>query len=124
VYLDLWPLTYCYALVYDGVANQQFTQVQSLNKHQVVRDFLVYMTQTHDLFSSDGQIWKTWRSRFNPGFSSRNISTMIPELMEEVLVFVDILKQKAGPNGTWGQVFPLEPKTTNLTFDIIVRAIL
>lgn len=117
-------MTDCYALVYDAVAVTQFTTGQSLEKSAVVRNFLVHMTDNRDLFSSEGQVWKTWRSRFNPGFSSRHILTMVPQLLEEVAVFVDNLKQQSGQNGSWGEVFPLEPKTTSLTFDVIVRALL
>lgn len=124
VYLDLWPLTYSYALVFDAEAGSQFTVTQNLKKHDVVHDYLVLMTQGHDLFSGNGQLWKTWRSRLNPGFSARHMATLLPEILEEVTTFVDILKGKAGTNGSWGSVFSLEPTAVSLTFDVITRTIL
>jgi cytochrome P450 len=124
LYLDFWPLTYSYALVVDGEAGAQFTVTPSLDKHPVVADYLVMMTHGHDLFSSNGQFWKTWRTRLNPGFSARHMSTLMPELLEEVTTCVDILKSRAGSNGTWGPVFQLEPTAINLTFDVITRTIL
>ena len=117
-------MTYSYALVFDGEAGTQFTVTPSLKKHDVVRDYLVLMTQGNDLFSGNGQFWKTWRSRLNPGFSARHMATLIPELLEEVTTFVDILKSKAGPNSSWGPVFQIEPRAINLTFDVITRTIL
>lgn len=122
--MDLWPLTYSYAFVIDGEAATQFTVSPSLNKHDVVGDYLVHMTHGHDLFAGNGQLWKKWRSRLNPGFSSRHMTTMIPDILEEVITFVDVLKAKTGANGSWGQVFLMEPKAINLTFNVITRTIM
>jgi cytochrome P450 len=122
VYLDLWPVSESLAMVYDAVAASQFTQVKSLPKTNLSRKFLEPLTANMDIVSTEGDLWKRWRSRFNPGFSSRNITALLPELIEEALVFIDGLKAMAGENGSWGPMFLLEERTTNLTFDIIVRA--
>lgn len=122
VYVDLWPMSVSLALVFDAVAASQFTMVQSLPKERVSTEYMTPLTGNMDIVSSEGQLWKTWRSRFSPGFSPRNLTALLPELIEEVQVFVDGLKKLAGKNGEWGSVFQLEEKTTNLTFDIIVRA--
>jgi hypothetical protein len=34
------------------------------------------------------------------------MATLISEHLEEVTTFVDILKSKAGPNGSWGTRLP------------------
>lgn len=47
---------------------------------------------------------------------------LIPELIDEIMVFKDLLGKMAGPSGQWGDVFQLEERTTNLTFDVILRA--
>lgn len=122
IYLDLWPMADSLAPVVDPVAASQFTIVNSLPKSSGVADFMDPLTGNVDLVSSEGELWKKWRSRFSPGFSPRNLSALLPELIEEVQVFVNGLKSLAGKNGEWGPVFQLEEKTTNLTFDIIVRA--
>ncbi|KAJ8120402.1 hypothetical protein ONZ43_g2880 [Nemania bipapillata] len=49
---------------------------------------------------------------------------MLPELIEEVSIFISLLEGLAGSEGKWGPMFQLEEKTTNLTFDIICRAAL
>ncbi|KAH8912669.1 cytochrome P450 [Coniochaeta sp. PMI_546] len=49
------------------------------------------------------------------------VTARVPELLEEIEVFVDILSKKAPTNGTWSDIFPLEEKAINLTFDIIGR---
>lgn len=96
----------------------------SLNKHAVVGDYLRLMTHGHDLFAGNGQLWKKWRTRLNPGFSSRHMATMIPEILDEVLIFTDILKSKSGVDGAWGEVFPMEPRAINLTFNVITKTIM
>ncbi|KAI1759479.1 cytochrome P450 4V3 [Hypoxylon sp. FL1150] len=122
IYLDLWPAADSLVSVVDPVAASQFTIVQSLPKHSVATEFMYPLTGNVDIVSSEGELWKKWRSRFSPGFSPRNLTALLPELIEEAQVFVDGLKGLAGKNEEWGPVFQLEEKTTNLTFDIIVRA--
>ncbi|KAI0017090.1 vera protein [Xylariomycetidae sp. FL0641] len=124
VYLDLWPVIDSMCIVFDPVSAAQFTQVKSLPKVQMVRDYLEPLTGNIDIVSNEGQTWKTWRSRFNPGFSQRNIGAMLPEIIEEANVFVDVLRKLSGKDGSWGRVFQYEQKTTNLTFDIMLRAAL
>ncbi|KAI2465975.1 cytochrome P450 4V3 [Annulohypoxylon bovei var. microspora] len=122
VYLDLWPMAGSLAAVHDAVAASQFTQTKSLPKDHIMVDYMMPLTGNLDIVSAEGELWKTWRSRFSPGFSPRNLTALLPELIEEVLVFVNGLKGLAGKDGNWGPVLQLEEKTTNLTFDIIVRA--
>ncbi|KAI1441595.1 cytochrome P450 4V3 [Annulohypoxylon stygium] len=122
VYLDLWPISGSLAAVFDPVAATQFTQTKSLPKDTLMTEYMNPLTENLDIVSSEGQLWKTWRQRFNPGFSPRNLTALLPEIIEEALVFVNGLKNLAGKDGKWGPVFPLEEKTINLTFDIIVRA--
>ncbi|GAW13390.1 hypothetical protein ANO14919_027750 [Xylariales sp. No.14919] len=124
VYLDLWPIEISLAIVYDPVAASQFAQTPSLPKLKLSTDFLIPLTSGLDIVSNEGSEWKTWRSRFNPGFSQRNLIAMLPALVEEVSIFASQLEGLAGSGGEWGSVFRLDEKTINLTFDIIVRAAL
>ncbi|KAL0935180.1 VerA protein [Colletotrichum truncatum] len=125
IYLDLWPVLKApIVAAYKNTVAAQFTQTKNLDKHQISLDFMNPLTKGKDIATLQGDEWKKWRGWFNPGFSSRNVSTMVPELIEEIQVFANNLKQRAGPNGTWGPMFQLRNITTALTFDIIVRAVL
>ncbi|TEA14431.1 Cytochrome P450 monooxygenase aflN [Colletotrichum sidae] len=125
IYLDLWPvLRSPIVAAYKNTVAAQFTQVKNLDKHQISLDFMTPLTKGKDISTLQGEEWKKWRSWFNPGFSSRNVSTMVPELIEEIQVFEENLRQRTGPNGSWGSVFQFRNATTALTFDIIVRAVL
>ncbi|KAI1131062.1 vera protein [Nemania abortiva] len=120
IYLDFWPGP-SFALVSDPDAIPQFTQDRSLRKFSGLVQFFGPLTSGSDIFTSDGEIWKTWRTRLNPGFSTQNIMTLLPELVEEARVFAVDLCRLAGPGDTWGPVFHLKEKATDLTFDISCR---
>ncbi|KAI1468336.1 cytochrome P450 4V3 [Daldinia caldariorum] len=122
IYLDLWPMSRSLVLVFDPVAAAQFTQAKSLPKDYVTTAYMHPLTQNLDIVSTEGEQWKKWRSMFNPGFSQRNLTALLPELIEEAQIFANGLKDMAGKGGEWGPVFQLEKRTINLTFDIIVRA--
>ncbi|KAI2627713.1 cytochrome P450 4V3 [Hypoxylon sp. NC1633] len=122
IYLDLWPIARSLAMVGDAVAATQFTTTPSLPKDRVPREFMKPLTGNIDIGSTEGKAWKTWRSRFSQSFSPRNLTALLPELLEEVQVFANGLKESAGRDGKWGPVFQLETKTMNLTLDVIMRA--
>ncbi|KAI2631253.1 vera protein [Xylaria nigripes] len=122
VYLDIWPVLTPLALVYDPITALQLTQTPSLPKAEVSVKFLEPLTSGIDIASNDGAEWKAWRTRFNPGFSPRNLLAMLPELIDEISIFSSLLEKSAGSGGKWGPVFQLEIKTINLTFDIICKA--
>ncbi|CAJ2511542.1 Uu.00g071670.m01.CDS01 [Anthostomella pinea] len=123
VYIDLWPFSDSLALVNDPTVASQFMTTKSLPKARMVKQFIEPLTGCLDIFCTEAKAWKQWRTKLNPGFSQRSLSAMVPEIMEEVDVFVKGLTEMAGV-GKWGPVFQLEKKTTNLTFDVICRATL
>jgi cytochrome P450 len=78
------------------------------------------ITGGEDMLCSKGELWKHWRSISNPGFSLSHIMTLVPEMIKDVLVFRDILREHVKR----GDIFRLEDQTTNLTLDIIGRVVL
>ncbi|KAI1094232.1 cytochrome P450 [Rostrohypoxylon terebratum] len=121
MYMDPWPIGYPMITVHDPDMMAQFTQENSLPKFWALgkvefRD----VTEGEDLLNLDGQEWKTARSIFNPGFSARNLLSLVPNMIEEVLVFRERLRKAA----TSGQVVRLEDYTTDIAVDIIGYAVL
>lgn len=124
LYVDLWPMGPPIAFIVDpGAATQAFT-THELGRTKAAARYLYPLAHGRDMASLEGADWKLWRSRFNPGFSSKNLTALIPSVIEEVVVFRDIMRSKLGKDGTWGEAFQLEPLTTSLTFDVIGRAAL
>ena len=124
LYLDIWPLGLPLMIVVDLELSVHFTQDLAFPKHDNFKAIMVPLTKGIDMNTISGQAWKFWRTIFNPVFSARNITALVPQMLEEVHVFAETLRNRAGKDGSWGSVFPLEDDTTNLTFDVVGRAIL
>jgi len=124
LYFDMWPLDIPFMMVIDAELSAQFTQQTSLPKHDLLKTILIPLTSGQDLVAANGDEWKFWRSRFNPGFSARNLMSLFPEILEEVEIFGRVLDRRAGPGNNWGDVFPFEEDAVSMTFDIIGRAVL
>jgi cytochrome P450 len=124
IYADLWPVGPPVMWVLHPKAATLFFQDSQLPRHERSRGFLYPLTHNLDLVSTDGSMWRTWRSRLSPGFSAKNILNMVPAILDDILFFVDLLHRRAGPDGSWGDVFPLQEPATNLTLDVIGRAAL
>jgi len=124
IYVDMWPLAPPMAFTIDPDVASQSLYNSALPKAEMANMFMKPLTGNLDIVSSEGPAWKTWRVRLQPGFSPKNIISLVPAILDEVAVFAAILKEKAGKYGSWGAVFPLEDLTTNLTMDVIARAVL
>ncbi|CAJ2513011.1 Uu.00g011300.m01.CDS01 [Anthostomella pinea] len=121
LYMDVWPIGYPMIAVYHPEIMAQFTQEHSLPKWwaQGQREFK-HFTGGEDLVHLEGQEWKAARAMFNPGFSAKNLLSLIPNFMEEALVFRERLREAA----VSGAVVKLENYTTDVTVDVVARAVL
>ena len=125
VYLDLWPfLSEPLILVISSQACAQLTQENPQPRHSLFQWALTPLTSGKDLTSVDMPTHRIWRSRLNPGFSSKSMMSQVDALIEEVTIFVKNLKDKAGKKSTWGEKFTLYDITVSLTFDVILRTTL
>ncbi|RYP10382.1 hypothetical protein DL764_000716 [Monosporascus ibericus] len=122
VYIDLWPIMpWPFILITSPQLCSQLTQETPQPRHAMFKWAQIPLTGGLDLLSVDQANHKLWRSRLNPGFSSRNLRAHMPALVEEVEIFATALKDSAGADGSWSDMFTLYDKTIALTFDIIMR---
>ena len=119
-YLDLWPFNRPMLVVSSPSVAHQFTQQDSLCKSPELHRWMKSLANNQDLVSLEGQEWKYWRSIYNPGFSASHLIHLVPQMLKEVSVFRDILKDRAQS----GVILPLEEATVNLTMDIIGKIVL
>ncbi|RKU48793.1 hypothetical protein DL546_005794 [Coniochaeta pulveracea] len=122
--VDTWPFTTPIIITIHPDVTSQYTQEVSRVKPREQKRFWYPLTQNLDLASMEGETWKEWRKKLSPGFSANSIASHIPGLVDEIEVFADTLREKAGRDGAWGKVFPLEPIAKDVTFDVIGRFIL
>lgn len=120
LYMDVWPMSPPLLAVFRPDMMAQFTQDQSQPKHDNMKQEMKPFTGAADLATLEGQEWKTARSIFNPGFSLKNLLSLVPAFVEEVLVF----RERLGKVADNGETVKMETYTTDLTVDIICRAVL
>lgn len=120
VYLDVWPLTPAMLAVYHPDMMAQFTQDRSQPKHPNQKATFMPFTAGEDLLTTEGSQWKSSRAIFNPGFSLKNLMSLMPLFVDEAEVFRTKLRALAST----GDVVRLEKYTTDLTVDIIGQAVL
>ncbi|KAF4995945.1 hypothetical protein FGRMN_4800 [Fusarium graminum] len=119
-YIDLWPISWPMLATFDPDIASQYTQETSMPKHEIIRGQFRPLTGLKDLVLAEGSFWKKWRATFNPGFSTQNISALVPEFIEEALIWKSHLNEVAREN----RVVPLEDCVMKATCDIIGRSVL
>lgn len=116
-YLDNWPFSPLILIVQDPNMMYQFTQAKTLPKYEGLRRFLLPLTGGETLVTVEGPVWKRWRAIFSPGFSLNHIMTLVPNIVEEMMIFKNIIQAHAEKS----DIFHLEQLSLNLAIDIIGR---
>jgi cytochrome P450 len=90
-----------------------------LPKHPQLRSVLEPLAGPANIITLEGQLWKKWRSIFNPGFSIQQIVSQVPTIVECTDKLINILDGHVASN----QVFRMEEETTKITIDVIGRLV-
>jgi cytochrome P450 len=88
---------------------------QTLNK-----PLLRNMRGEKSIVTSEGAEWKTLRSMLGPSFSVNHLSTIIPDLTDQVLIFREGLQMLSKT----GLVFEMQELACNLAIDVISKMFL
>ncbi|KAG5302580.1 sterigmatocystin biosynthesis P450 monooxygenase StcS [Histoplasma capsulatum G186AR] len=123
IYMDVWPfMAQPIIMVIDPELCSQLTQETPQPRHPIFGWALTPVTDGIDLISMNMPDHKVWRSRLNPGFSSRNIIQNMPAALEEVAIYAQKLKDTADAGShEWGKMFTLYEGAVALTFDVVSR---
>ena len=119
-YLDPWPFGNQICAIVDPNAAMQVTVQHSLPKHHAALNAIAPLTGYNSLVTIEGKQHKKWRNIFNPGFSIAHLMTLVGGIVDDSLVFMDILGKHADAN----EMFLLEEAATRVTVDIIGRVVL
>ena len=119
-YVDPWPFGPPILTVAAPDPAYQITQSHSLPKFHALRDYMCPMTGGNDLVTMEGSQWKTWRNIFSSGFSSSHLTTLVPDIMKDILIFCAILRDAAMKSN----IILMDPLTTKLSLDVIGRVAL
>jgi cytochrome P450 len=114
-YLDTWPVGPKMMVIIDPETAQEVTTTHSLPKAADIRPYIYPLSGKNNLVTMEGAEWKKWRAIFNPGFSAKHLTGLIPGMVDDVMTFNEILGEMADAQ----KLFRLEELATKLTFDII-----
>ena len=78
------------------------------------------LTGRDSLLTIEGNHHKKWRNVFNPGFSNTHLMTLVEGIVEDSMVFMDILSEHAD----MGDTVLMEEAATRFTVDVIGRVVL
>lgn len=118
-YMDLYPFNEPMVLILDPEVASQVQNSPNFFRHPFAVNFLRGMVGTKSIFSTQGEEWHRQRSWFAPAFSLSQILSLVPGMVEETLVFREILTRHA----VSGEVFSMSEKTTRLAIDVIGRSV-
>ena len=114
-YVDTYPFGPPLLLLSTPSTLYQFTQEHPLPKYHMVKKFLYPLTDGLDIVTMEGQMWKTWRGIYNPGFSLNHLMSQIPSIVDETRILCELLRGHVQKN----DIFKLKHLTDNITMDVI-----
>ena len=119
-YVDTWPFGDPLCVVLDPDVASQVTVQPNMPKHRALEEIVLPLTGRNSLLTIEGKHHKQWRNVFNPGFSNNHLMTLIDGVVEDSLVFLDILGKYADS----GEMFSMEEAAMRFTVDVIGRVVL
>lgn len=119
-YIDTWPFGPQMLVVASTRGLYQITQEHSLPKYHAMKQFLKPITGGLDIVTMEGDLWKTWRGIFNPGFSASHLVNLTGNVVEETERFCELLEERSRDR----KMFRMKELTDYLTMDIIGRVVL
>jgi cytochrome P450 len=119
-YFDVWPMGPPTLIICDPDVADQVTVRNSLDKHPMVKSYLKQHLGTENMAAANGEIWRRARHTYNPGFAPKHLMEVICKIVQDVLLFRDVLGEYAAT----GEKFEMEAIAMKLSFDVIGRLVL
>ncbi|KAI1768404.1 cytochrome P450 [Hypoxylon sp. FL1150] len=122
-YFDSFPVSIPMLIIRDPyIANQVTNYAQvSAEKPDSLKSWFEPITGKGriNLFTQNGQEWKHDHNLFLPFFNNSNLDATMPSVIEQMLIFRNILRKRAQS----GEMFRLESLTQLLMNDVIGRVV-
>ena len=97
-------------LIVDDAIADKMLRMDNIPKHLHTYAFLKPIIGKMSIVTVSGDYWKKVRRMFNPAFATSHLETLVPGMIEEVMVFVDILENaaKGGSVLELGSLLPVD----------------
>ncbi|RJE23812.1 Cytochrome P450 [Aspergillus sclerotialis] len=119
-FIDAWPFTDPMCVVTSPKLAHQIAQTNPLPRHPMVTQYVRPLVGTHSMLIQNGAEWKELRTMFRAGFSKQHLMTLVPMMVDHILVFSERLNDIAERQ----VVCQMEDLATKLTVDVIGRVVL
>ena len=121
-YIDLWPVSGILLVVISPhVANQiHANPTISMQRPPLLPRFFKPICGGPSMFDMKEHQWRPWRAIFSKGFSADYVLSLVPEMVDETLVYSETLQRHAQRK----EMFHLDLTTLRFTFDVIGKTIL
>jgi len=123
VYLDMWPFSEAPLLICTSVTAAIETAQKTaigVKKPARLEQWFHPISGGPNLFTMHEGEWRTWRNIFNPGFSQSHIFKLVPDVVQEVKAYRDLLHSFAEKK----EMFLLDDETLWFTLDMIGQTVL
>lgn len=118
--MDMWPAYPTSLIVFNPEALHLISTKWNLPRPSQSLEAIKPIVGGPNVVSMNGSDWKTWRSLLNPGFSSSNMNSHVPFIVDNVQIFCEKLRQIVKT----GTIISLDEYATRLTFDVIMKVTL
>lgn len=122
-YVDLWPVSGMMIIVTSPLVATQVAQTNtklSYDRASMLKRFFKPIAGGPNLFDMAEKEWRPWRQIFNKGFSTEQVTNLVPHVLKETEVYKETLRTLAGKE-EW--VY-LDLVTLRFTIDVIGQTIL
>ncbi|KAJ5475726.1 hypothetical protein N7539_008013 [Penicillium diatomitis] len=120
-YLDLWPLAPPQLVIAHPTLATQIVHKMNLPKESaVMQKWTGPILGEKSMVSANGHDWFLARKSFTPGFQPRKLLQHVPNIVEEALMFANVLREHANK----GDIFKMEDISARMIFNISTWVIL
>lgn len=114
--MDTYPVTsFRQIVINDPALAAQVTQSSLFPKHAIIQTALSSLTGPRSIFFAEGKDFKYIQKMFAPGFAMQHLLTLVPSLVDDVVIFTKVLSKHAESQ----DIFSMANAAADLTMDII-----
>ena len=122
-YIDLWPASGMMMIVTSPHVAAQAAQTNTklcFDRASMLKRFFKPIAGGSNLFDMAEREWRPWRGMFNKGFSTEQVTSLVPHVLRETVVYKERLRGLARTKG----MFHLDMVTLRFMMDVMGQTIL
>ena len=122
-YIDLWPASGLMMIVTSPLVAAQAAQTNAkicYERASMLQRFFKPIAGGPNLFDMTESEWRPWRAIFSKGFSTENVTNLVPHVLRETQVYKERLKNLARKK----EMFYLDLVTLRFMVDVMGMTLL